>query len=177
MASSIGLGEQKMPKIKENIDQMKEAYQLWGERIHTQKTILRELEAKYRRQAVSSRTISRWVKEFNSISSRESEQDNKYEWRSLSKYEIPWQDGKLANYLNSEYHHQTGTMATGRQVKWLWRAWHSSDGSNLTPRDDIKKFWTNLIKQADNEAEREQNNTFHYYFNLKRRTNEDNNES
>ena len=171
------LVEQQMPKIKENIDQMKEAYQLWGERIHTQKTILRELEAKYRRNAVSSRTISRWVKEFNSISSRESDQDNKYEWRSLSKYEIPWQDGKLANYLNSEYHHQTGTMATGRKVKWLWRAWHSSDGSNLTPGDDIKKFWTNLIKQADNEAEREKNNTLHYYFNLKRRTNEDNNES
>ena len=170
------LVEQQMPKIKENIDQMKEAYQLWGERIHTQKTILRELEAKYRRNAVSSRTISRWVKEFNSISSRESEQDNKYEWRSLSKYEIPWQDGKLANYLNSEYHHQTGTLATGRKVKWLWRAWHSSDGPNLTPRDDIKKFWTNLIKQADNEAEREKTNTFHYYFNLQRRTNEDNNE-
>ena len=80
-----------MPKIKENIDQMKEAYQMWGERIHTQKTILRELEAKYRRTAVSSRTISRWIKEFNSVSFRESEQDNKYEWRSLSKYEIPWQ--------------------------------------------------------------------------------------
>ena len=88
---------------------MKEAYHLWSGRIHTQKTILRELEAKYRRTAVSSRTISRWIKEFNSVSFRESEQDNKYEWRSLSKYEIPWQDGKLANYLNSEYRHQTAS--------------------------------------------------------------------
>ena len=166
-----------MPKIKENIDQMKEAYQLWSGRIHTQKTILRELEAKYRRTAVSSRTISRWIKEFNSVSFRESEQDNKYEWRSLSKYEIPWQDGKLANYLNGEYHHQTGTMATGRQVKWLWRAWHASDGANLTPRDDIKRYWTNLIKQANDETEREQNNTFYYYFNMKRRISEDSDES
>ena len=166
-----------MAKIKENIDQMKEAYHLWSERIHTQKTILQELKEKYRRNTVSARTISRWIKEFDSVPFSESEQDKKYEWRSLSKYEIPWQDGKLANYLNSEYYHQTGHMATGRQVKWLWRAWHSSEGANLTPRDDIKHFWTNLIKQADGEAEKEQNNTFHYYFNLKRRTNEDGNES
>ena len=138
-----------MAKIKENIDQMKEAYHLWSERIHTQKTILQELKEKYRRNTVSARTISRCIKEFDSVPFSESEQDKKYEWRSLSKYEIPWQDGKLANYLNSEYYHQTGTMATGRQVKWLWRAWHSSDGANLTPRDDIKRFWADLINQAN----------------------------
>jgi hypothetical protein len=68
-------------------------------------------------------------------------------------------------------------MATGRQVKWLWRAWHASDGANLTPRDDIKRYWTNLIKQANDETEREQNNTFYYYFNMKRRISEDSDES
>ena len=166
-----------MAKIKENIDQMKEAYHLWSERIHTQKTILQELKEKYRRNTVSARTISRWIKEFDSVPFSESEQDKKYEWRSLSKYEIPWQDGKLANYLNSEYYHQTGTMATGRQVKWLWRAWHSSDGANLTPRDDIKRFWTDLINQANVEAEREYNNAIDLSFNFKRRTNKGNNDS
>ena len=150
---------------------------MWSEQIHTQKTILKELEAKYRDNAVSSRTITRWIKKFNSVPISERLQDKKYEWRSLCSYKIPWQDGKLANYLNNEYYHQTGNMATGRQVKWLWRAWHASDGANLTPRDDIKRYWTNLIKQADDETEREQNNTFYYYFNMKRKISEDSNES
>lgn len=162
-----------MPKTKENIDQMKDAYHFWSERRHTQKTILHKLKAKYRKNTVSYRTISRWIKEFHSVPFSESEQDKKYEWRSLNKYEIPWQDGKLANYLNSEYYHQTGTMATGRQVKWLWRTWHSSDGANLTPRDDIKFFWTNLIKQANDEAETEQEGVIAYSFNFIRRRNKD----
>ena len=160
-----------MTKIKKNIEQMKEAYRLWSERMHTQKNILQELKAKYSKNTVSARTISRWVKEFDSIPFSESEQDKKYEWRSLSKYEIPWQDGKLANYLNSEYYHQTGIMATGRQVKWLWRAWHASDGANLTPRDDIKRFWAELINQANVVSEREHNNAIDYSFNFKRRIN------
>jgi len=157
-----------MPKIKENINQMEDTYILWSERIHTQKIILQELEAKYGTSVVSSRTITRWIKEFNSVPFSESEQDKKYEWRFLTKYEIPWRDGKLVNYLNNEYYHQTGNMATGRQVKWLWRAWHASDGANLTPRDDIKRYWTNLIKQANDETEKEKADSFHHLFNIKR---------
>ena len=68
-------------------------------------------------------------------------------------------------------------MATGRQVKWLWRAWHSSDGANLTPRDDIKRFWTDLINQANAEAEWEYNNSIDLSFNIKRRINRDSNDS
>tara|TARA_B100001245_G_C22828735_1_gene398653 strand:- start:79 stop:558 length:480 start_codon:yes stop_codon:yes gene_type:complete len=157
-----------MPKIKENINQLKDTYIMWSEQIHTQKTILKELEAKYRDNAVSSRTITRWIKKFNSVPISERLQDKKYEWRSLCSYKIPWQDGKLANYLNNEYYHQTGNMATGRQVKWLWRAWHASDGANLTPRDDIKRYWSSLIKQANDEAEKEQVGSFHHLLNLKR---------
>jgi len=160
-----------MPKIKENINQLKDTYIMWSEQIHTQKTILKELEAKYRDNAVSSRTITRWIKKFNSVPISERLQDKKYEWRSLCSYKIPWQDGKLANYLNNEYYHQTGNMATGRQVKWLWRAWHASDGANLTPRDDIQQFWNNLIKQANGEAEKEQNDIFYSSLNLKRKVN------
>ncbi|MDC0034854.1 hypothetical protein OAJ44_00650 [Chloroflexi bacterium] len=166
-----------MPKFKENTAQIKEAYQLWNERIHTQKTILEHLQAKYKTHTVTSRTISRWIKEFNLRSLSENEQDKKYEWRLLNKYEIPWQDGKLANYLNSEHYHQTGTMATGRQVKWLWRAWHASDGANLTPKDDIQHFWRNLIKQANTESKREENDIFYYSLNLKGKNKKDIDES
>ena len=62
-------------------------------------------------------------------------------------------------------------------MKWLWRAWHSSDGANLTPRDDIKRFWADLINQANVETEREYNNAIDFSFNFKRRTNKGNNDS
>ena len=107
-----------MQNIKENINQLKDAYIMWSGQIHTQKTILKELEVKYEDNVVSSRTITRWITEFNSVPVSETVQDKKHEWRTLSNSKIPWQDGKLANSLNNEYYHQTGNMATGRQVKW-----------------------------------------------------------
>ena len=124
---------------------MEKVLTLWVENNKTRQEIHEIIVKTYGHESVSIATQNRWLREYEGLSKREKSQDSIFHWKFLDSYDIPWQEGKLITYLESEYFELTGKRATGRLVKWIWRNWYLTDGANLTPHDDIAFFWKILI--------------------------------
>jgi hypothetical protein len=134
---------------------MKKTLTLWLEGNKTRKQIHKQIIDLYGHQAASIATQNRWMREYGRLGKEETLQDSIFQWKLLGFYDIPWQEGKLISYLESEYFEITGKRATGRIAKWLWRNWYLTDGANLTPHDDIVFFWKILIEKSIKDAEEE----------------------
>jgi len=144
-----------MPNSKKNVSQMLEIYSLWSHGMKSRKAIHSKMAEKFRGEVASIATQNRWIKEFRDNASEDLIQDSPFQWHLLDLYGIPWQEGKLVRYLNDEYFEITKVRASGREVKWIWRNWHLTDGANLTPHDDISFFWKILIEKSTKDAGRE----------------------
>ena len=127
---------------------MEKVLTLWVENNKTRQEIHEIIVKTYGHESVSIATQNRWLREYERLSESEKLQDSIFQWKFLGSYDIPWQEGKLVTYLESEYFELTGKRATGRLVKWIWRNWYLTDGANLTPHDDIAFFLENSHRKV-----------------------------
>ena len=134
---------------------MEKVLTLWVENNKTRQEIHEIIVKTYGHESVSIATQNRWLREYEGLSESEKLQDSIFHWKFLDSYDIPWKEGKLVTYLESEYFELTGKRATGRLVKWIWRNWYLTDGANLTPHDDIAFFWKILIEKSSKDADEE----------------------
>ena len=156
-----------MPNVKTNKEQMQEVYLMWSHGGKNRQEIHSQLIREFGRRAVSISTLNRWIKEYEQLTLEDSIQDVPFQWRFLDRYGIPWQEGKLASYLDNEYFELTGKRPSGRIIKWAWRNWYLSEGANLTPHDDIAFFWKILIEKSNTDAEWERSSFLAHKLNWK----------
>ena len=153
---------------------MEKVLTLWVENNKTRQEIHEIIVKTYGHESVSIATQNRWLREYERLSESEKLQDSIFQWKFLGSYDIPWQEGKLVTYLESEYFELTGKRATGRLVKWIWRNWYLTDGANLPPHDDIDFFWKILIEKSLKDADEEKYTLLSHQLNWKNtRPNED----
>ena len=108
------------PNLKINTGEKTRAYILYSSG-HNQNSIMEQLKKHFMENAISSRTLSRWISSFKKLPDSVIKLDEPFQWDKCDNYDIPWTNSLKLLELCHYYYESEGRTPSARQARWWWR--------------------------------------------------------
>lgn len=120
-------------------DQKLQAFAYYKRGVRVGAAITRLLETDYV-DAVTERTVRRWLPDFKEVLERTAGIDEPFEWNRMAEYGIPWDQGRFIFSIALEAQSWSRLLPgypalTGREAVWCWRVRGALRGFNVIKTD------------------------------------------
>ncbi|MED5429232.1 MAG: hypothetical protein VX383_06180 [Chloroflexota bacterium] len=136
------MGERILNKgSKKNIIQKVHAYSLYLAG-HSQTAILEKLKNQFRDNAISLRTLSRWISDFRNLPESITTLDEPFQWDKSDLYGISWNNSLKLLELCHYYYESEAKTPTGRQAIWWWRVSQAAPDLKANQISELGNLYT-----------------------------------
>jgi hypothetical protein len=126
---------------KNNIVQKAHAYSLYSAH-HSQNSIIEQLKEQFKENAISLRTLSRWISDFKELPECVTTLDEPFRWDKSDIYGISWNNSLKLLELCHYYYESEDKTPTARQAVWWWRVSQAAPDLKANQISELGNLYT-----------------------------------